>query len=68
VRPEVTAEQSNATEEPAARFNAATFAFEKTTPKAKAKKAARKVKRSKASKTKATGTQELRVREAHHRR
>jgi hypothetical protein len=67
--PAVSAEQGSANEEPATRFNAATFAFEKTAPKAKSKKTAGKAKRGKATNTKATGSHEkLPVRKAHHRR
>jgi hypothetical protein len=52
--PAVSGEKGSADEEPATRFNAATFAFEKTAPKSK--KAASKAKRGKASKMKATGS------------
>lgn len=53
------AEQDSTSEEPAASFNATTFTFEKTAPKAKSKKkTAGKAKRGKGSKTKATGSHE----------
>jgi len=54
--PAESTEQGNAKEEPATRFNAASFAFENTAPKSKSKKAASKAKRGKASKMKATGS------------
>ncbi len=54
--PALSGEQGSVDVEPATRFNAESFAFEKKAAKSKAKKAASKAKRGKAGKIKATGS------------